>query len=939
MASEVVWEADEERGVHALPAALATPSSVDFVGRVAERERLATAWKDAATGRRRVVLISGEPGVGKTRLAAELARVAHDEGAIVLFGRCDEDLGVPYQPFVEALDLYVASCPPDDLAHQVAPHGGDIARLVPQLADRVPGLPDSLRADPETERYRLFTAITSFLGRIVEGAPVVLVLDDLHWAAKPTLLLLRHLARADWSGPLLVVGTYRDTDLGRTHPLAEMLADLRRESDVERLALHGLDAEEVEEFVAHAAGHTLDDEGTELARMLYDETEGNPFFMGQVLRHLVETGAIIERDGRWARGAALDELGIPEGVREVVGRRLAHLEPTTNDVLAAAAVIGRDFDRDVLTAVTDADSEAVLDALEEAETARLISAADDRAGRFGFVHALVRSTLYDEIPTTRRLRLHKRIGEALEHRDVDAHLDELAHHFAEAAALGEAGKAVEYGRRAAARAIDRVAYEEAIVDLERVLAGLDPTEEADRRTRAEVLVDLARVVWTLGGRTQARGHLDEAAALADELDLPELLAEAGLVRGGGVRGWVEAGSREPDIIAMLEKALPRLPADNEPLRARVLARLSRELYFDPEETARRNELIEDALAIARRLDDPATLAFVLNAAYWALFNPDNYDDRTEVVREVVALSLEVGDRRLEATARSYQISNLIEVGAIAEAKAEVARLRAVSDELRQGEVQWSVLVHEGAFATFEGRLDEASRLTEEALEVGQQAEIESAFQMAGVAQIAIGRLRGGVEDVVPLIEAMVEQWPLIPAWRAGLAYCYYLLGQREEAREQFDIMSADWETSLPYDGNWLVGHAVIATVCHFVDDKEQAAVLYDNLKPYEGFVVQAGLPADILGSAHRFLMLLAATLERWDDMERHATEALARNQALGSPPWHASTQLDLGRILGERGRPGDPERARALLDECLATCDEIGMSYLAEQAQAVVARL
>lgn len=934
-ASEVVWEVPDDDGTRGLPGAL-RESQVGFVGRIDEREVLETAWKEAAAGSRRVALVSGEPGVGKTRLVTELAQLAHDEGAIVLYGRCDEDLGVPYQPFVEALAPYVAACPLDDLVERVASTGGDLARLVPGLAERVPNLPDPMHADAETERYRLFAAVTTFLGAIAADAPVVLFLDDLHWAAKPTLLLLRHVVRSEWSGPLLVVGTYRDTDLSRTHPLAEILADLRREGDVVRIALHGLDRHEVTQFVAQAAGHELDDEGAQLARQLYDETEGNPFFMGQVLRHLVESGVIVERDGRWQRSAG-GELGIPEGVREVVGRRLARLAPTTNDVLAAASVIGRDFDREVLTAATEVDREAVLDALEEAEEARLV--AGESRGRYAFVHALVRSTLYDEIPTTRRLRLHRRIGEALEARDVDAHLDELAHHFAEAAALGESAKAVDYGRRAAASALARLAYEEAAIDYERALAALDPDDPEDRALRAEVLVDLGRVVWMLGERAHAREHLDAATALANELGRTDLLAEAVLLRGGGARGWVEAGSVDPELLRQLEECLARLPAGQDALRAKVLARLARELYFLPAETERREVLIREAVAIARALDDRPVLASVLNAAHWALFQPDNYEESLLVGFEVSALSTEIGDRRLEASARSFLLSDLVAGGRLAEAKVELARLGQLADELRQREVRWSWLVHEAAFAIFEGRFDDAARLAAEGFEAGQQAEIESAFQMYGVAQIALGRARGGLEESVPLIEAMVEEWPLVPAWRCGVAYLYRELGRRDDAREQIDFIAADWETRLPRDGNFVVGNAILATVCNYVDDAEAAAVLYENLLPHRDQVVLAGLPADILGSTHHFLMLLAATMRRWDDFEDHAREALARNEALGSPPWLALSRYEAAAILVARDHDGDRERARALVADCLAACDAIGMAALEARARALAAQL
>jgi class 3 adenylate cyclase len=459
-AAEVSWEPDLDSGAP-LPAPLSSAEAVPFVGRHTEREHLLRTWKEARAGARRVVLVSGEPGMGKTRLAAEVAAAAHDDGATVLFGRCDEDLGVPYQPFVEALDAYASTCPADELAEQVGAYGGDLARLVPRLSSRIPDLPEPLRAEPDTERYRLFEAVRTFLSAIADAAPVVLVLDDLHWAARPTLLLLRHVVRAEDQQRLLVIGTYRDTDLGRGHPLADMLADLRREQGVERIALRGLDEGEVGAFVEAASGQELGDDGASLAEAVHAETEGNPFFVGQVLRHLVESGALVQTEGRWARGVDADAIGIPEGVRDVIGRRLAHLADTTNDVLATAAVIGREFDADLLVASTTLDEEVAFDALEEAERARLITGVPERPGRYTFAHALVRSTLYDEISTTRRLRIHRRIGHALERRGGDRHVDELARHFCECAALGEIDRAVTYGRQAAARALERLAYEEA----------------------------------------------------------------------------------------------------------------------------------------------------------------------------------------------------------------------------------------------------------------------------------------------------------------------------------------------------------------------------------------------------------------------------------------------------------------------------------------------
>ncbi|HEX4778100.1 MAG TPA: hypothetical protein VFW74_15085, partial [Acidimicrobiia bacterium] len=686
-------------------------------------------------------------------------------------------------------------------------------------------------------------------------------------------------------------------------------------------------------FLSAAAGHELDREGVRLARLIHDETEGNPFFMGQVLHHLVESGVIVEHDGRWSRGVARDDLGIPEGVREVVGRRLARLEPATNDVLAAAAVIGREFDHDVLTTAVSADEEAVLDALEEAEQARLVAAIGS-LGRYGFVHALVRSTLYDEIPTTRRLRLHRRVAEALEARDADAHLDELAHHFAEAAALGDTGKAVEYGRRAAQRALDRLAYEEAAADYERALTSLDPERAEDRATRAELLVEIGRAVWMGGERARARAYLDEAIVLARECGRTDVFAEA-VITSGGIRAWTEAGLVDERLVQLMEETVAVLPPGDSGLRAMATARLAAELYFAEGSADRRRALSDDAIAMARRVGDVPTLAYVLSAAHWGMFVPGNGPQRVAAGRELLALGEASNDRGVEVVAHSWLFTDLAEVGDIDAAREHGARETELSDALRQPELRWGALVHGSALATLGGRLDDAQRLADEALVVGQQVGIQSTMQMYGVTQMALRRLRGGLDELVPLVEAMVEEYPLVPAWRSGLAYLYRELGDVEHAREQLDVLAVDDFAPLPRDGNWMVGAAILATVCHLVGDRTRAAVLYEQLSRYEDSAVVAGLPADILGSAHHFLMLLAATSENWDDFERHASEALARNERMGARPWLATTQVELAGVLTARDRPGDRERADGLLDACLATCRELEMPALARRAEAV----
>lgn len=467
----------------ALPAVLVGPGP--FVGRGRELERLVSAWQSTLAAGTRAVLIAGEPGVGKTRLAGEWSRHAYEQGAVVLYGRCDEDLGAPYQPFAEALRSLV-SCVDSNRLRGV--RGVEsLLPLVPGLGDALPDVTVPPRADPDTERYAMFDAVVALLGTASATAPVVLILDDLHWAAKPTLLLLRHLLRFGDEARVQIIGTYRSTDLDRSHPLAAMLADLHRDGTATRLQLSGLDEGDVTAYVAEAG---YDDE--ELGRALATVTGGNPFFLIEALRHVEESG------GRW------DPSTLPQGVREAVSRRLSRLATETNKALAAAAVVGSRF---ALTLVEQVVGEDLVDAFDEAGKAGIV--IEEPGGRYRFNHALVRQSLLAELPSVRRMRLHQRIAVTLEAESGadDEVVAELAHHYFECAWAGNAAKAVEYCRRAADQAMSRVAYEGAADLYDRALHALEELDDElpDRDDlQAELLIAHCEALLAAGDVTSAK---------------------------------------------------------------------------------------------------------------------------------------------------------------------------------------------------------------------------------------------------------------------------------------------------------------------------------------------------------------------------------------------------------------------------------------------------
>jgi class 3 adenylate cyclase len=520
-ACEVVWEEQTAVAVP-LPVPLERDESSTFVGRDRELTGLEAAWEAARSGRRRLVLVVGEPGIGKTRLAAELGRHCHRGGATVLFGRCDEGTGVPYQPFVEALGAYVRQA----RAPVIGRLGGELVRLVPEISGRAGDLVPPLQSDPETERYRLFDAVAAWLAAVSAEAPVLLVLDDLHWATQPTLALLAHLVRSGETLRLLIVASCRDSGLDVTPEMADATADLLRQPGVDRLRLGGLDEKGVAAFLEAQARHELDDTGRALAGDLRAETGGNPFFVGQMVRHLNESGAVVRRDGRWTSERSLSEVGVPETVRDVIVQRLARLPDETREALAVAAVIGDRFELAPLVHAGGQTEMAALRALDPAIAARLVSEAD---GSYRFVHALVRATLYEGLPRASRVEFHARVGEAIESvhaARLDDHLPALARHFG-LAGSAQRTKAGEYAALAGDRALAQFAHDEAAGWYTQALDLLELSGGSDEGRRCDLLTSLGEAQQRAGNPASRHTLLDAARRAEAQRD-SERLARAAL---------------------------------------------------------------------------------------------------------------------------------------------------------------------------------------------------------------------------------------------------------------------------------------------------------------------------------------------------------------------------------------------------------------------------
>jgi len=355
--------------------------------------------------------------------------------------------------------------------------------------------------------------------------------------------------------------------------------------------------------------------------------------------------------------------------------------------------------------------------------------------------------------------------------------------------------------------------------------------------------------------------------------------------------------------------------------------------------AQRQAMTVDAIAIARRVGDADTLAYTLNLAQWGLSVAGNASDRLPVSRESLALAEEARNRYQVATAHNYIAYNLFELGQTAEAIAHVDQFDVLAHELRRPDLLWQVTFQRSAIALMRGELDEAERLADVGLAFGQQAEVESSMQMYGVTQFALRRVRGGLEELEPILVAFVDDYPLIPAWRAALPYLHAELGDADMTRVRFAEMTALGLENIPRDGNWMPAMALLAVVMHFLDEPEHAEQVYSWLIDFAGLVVIAGLPTEMLGSVDLFLALLAATLRRWVDFDRHAAYALKLNAARRMPVWLATAQYEIGAILARRAGDGDADRARSLLDASISASHRIGMPALLAKTEAARAPL
>jgi DNA-binding SARP family transcriptional activator/tetratricopeptide (TPR) repeat protein len=913
-----IQERDGPVGEIDVPAELRAGAAGPLIGRRAEMAQLEAWWREEGE---RVMLLAGDPGIGKTRLLAETAVRADAEGAIVLAGRAPEETLVPYQPFLEALGHYVFHATSDELRVVAREYGSELARLIPELRRRLPELPPPDPGDPETDRYRLFEAVAGLLAAISAAAPVLIVLDDLQWADRPSLLLLRHLARSPHGSRVSILGAYRAID-DWSEGFDAALAGLRRERLTVQMDVGGLPEEEAIELVRLRVGGTP---SLAFVRALYRETEGNPFFIEEIVRHLLDSGVRSQDAG----AHELESVGLPDDVRVVISRRLQRLDAGCIEWLRVAAVIGRDFQSELLERVLSIDEELFLAALETALDAGLVTEAPGEPGRYSFSHALIRETLYEGMSRPRRTRIHRRVGvalEALDSTDLERTVGALALHFTRAAEPEDAEQAIRYAFQAGEQATAMLANEEAADHYARALEVLARSAPDAVARRRDLLLELGEARVRSGERPLAWGTFREAASLAATLGDSDGMARAAI---GASRRYVQPpGVVDEELIAMLEQALAMAGDQRTVSRVKLLASLCGALYFS-DRRDRMPELAQEATAIAGEIGSPVAIALAAAArrrAYWAPGGPGDLDRRLTDSTLLLRAAREASDIELTLQGHAWLVVDLLERGDRKGVEVQMQAFTAGAEQLRQPLYLWNAAVWRAMMALLDGRLGLAEQLAGAAVSSGIRSEGVTAPQYYAVQLLAVRREQDRMGELEAPLRELVAGNPSRSAWRAGLATLLNRTGRDEEAQAEFDALGVDGFERVLRDGDWMVIMALAADLASRLDDAGHAAPLYELLLPFAATNVVIGLGAVCLGSASRYLGGVALTLERRDDAIHHLRHAVETNTALGATLELAHTQLDLARALG------DGPEARQLIGQAEAIAAERELPAVARLA-------
>lgn len=878
-----------------LPAELLARRRGPLVGRDVELAAFERAWERVESGNRQAVFIGGEPGAGKTRLAAEVAGTLADHDVAVLVGRSTADEDVPYAPFAEALDRLLTACPSGSMADALADVGPQLRRLSARVDRHVPG------AEPVVEvgspRQALFDALTGFLRRLAADRPLALILDDLHWAQLPTLAMLEHVLLACADVRMLVVSTFRTTQPDRSDELATRLAELHRFEGVRRLDLAGLDTEAIAEFVsrtqqlAPASARTA-------AALLRDKTGGNPFFLTELVNDLEIRGGL----------ATLDvQRTVPASIGDAIALRLAGLGAGVRAVIEQAAVLGETFDLPALIATCEGDLSATLAAIDSAEAVGLVRAVQDSDGEFSFVHALTREAVLGGMAASRLRIMHARAADALEGRTDPSVVPRLANHCLRAHVLGYHAQALRYAHQAARMAEQSLAYEDAARWFERA-ASLPETSRTDR---ARLDLDAAANHVRAGDFARSREIYERLSAMDDPLI--RLGAAVGYEEANWRRG--QSDSRAADLLAA---ALESCGLDtDDPHYVQALGSFGRALAFAGEAT-RAREVGNEAIDLARTLDDPAVLMHTLKTSLWHGLTPELCEVQAERSAEVSRMALARRDYEVLGAAAHFRAMVSYLAGRPDDLVASTSDMRRAGQACGQPVFGFVGACVEQALAYLRGDFAGAERWADIALRTGDSFDADDTEGSNGVQMFMIRRETSDLKRFAGFVDGSET---FAGRWVPGLLALYTELDCEAGMTRALNHLLNRKLGDRTNEAQWPMELVFMVEAALELGNREALHALRPFVARYAGKNLVAGQFVALFGSADRYLARMAALDGDRAAAERCFGAALEMDRRMGSVVHVSETLARYALFAASDGRP---EEGRRLAGEARAIAAPIG---------------
>jgi tRNA A-37 threonylcarbamoyl transferase component Bud32/tetratricopeptide (TPR) repeat protein len=913
---------------------VAAEERIPLIGREQEFAELNRWLEEALAGRGSLVMVGGEPGIGKTHLTAALLEAAKRRGAFAVIGHCYEMEGAqPYVPFIEMLEYSARTAPRESFRYVLGDDAPEVAKLMPELRVMYPDMPAAIQLPPEQQRRFLFNAYRAFVERSARLTPIVAVFEDLHWADEPTLLLLQHVAQTLSTTPMLLIGTYRDVELEVTRPFAQMLETLLRQKQAARISLRRLAVGGVESMLAAMSGQKPP---PSLARVVFEETEGNPFFVEEVFRHLSEEGKLFDEAGQWRPGLRVDQLQVPEGVRLVLGRRLDRLGGDARRILTTAAVIGRSFSLRLLEELENQHADAALDAIEEAERAHLVSAEPaGRDTRYRFVHELVRQTLSETLSLPRRQRLHARVAEAIERvyaPNLEVQASPLAHHLYQAGAAADPEKTTTYLVLAAKRARASAAHEEALAHLENALS----LWEGEQSVRvAELTEQRAAALGRVGRRDEAVVCYRMAVALFEN---------AGAVTKAAGTSLILARAQGLELAAVhrtIDRALDCLGSADPQLRMSLLTMRAASMSAGGDASGAA-DLLAEVKAQRKTAGGLPLSAFDEGAEMYCLATSMRFEEMLATARRV-SESERVAGNLWGAADTERLVGYELFCGRTAEAARRLPAAMLLANRVGHYGAVWVTRFLWATLSLSRGDLIAAEREMEEARSFGEAHQVPWTCVFNPVELGMVAFLRGNLTVAERWLSKRpeVEGQTFLSGWRDACLFAFRAESEQDAESSNAQKAWTDRSWKLPLIGQpnpwgaWLALERSVIGLA-WLGKREEAAAL----RPLTEELLQTGVWVSLDLSPFRTAAgIAAACAGDWSAAEQHHLTAIHQTD---TAPYRVSQPMArewYATMLLDRNAPGDAAKARGLFSEALAMYESVGMPFHASRAGGRLAAL